>query len=481
MTDYTSAILLTIMMIAPTAVGIILRKRKIIDDKILCCLIILSGVILRLMYVTYTPITYRQHDVREFFTGNDGHAGYIEYIFNNHALPDFDPRTRWQFYHPPLHHIICAVWLSVLKLFGIEPMYAGVNSLNLLTVIYSSLFSFFAFRLYLKLDLKSTALYAATAITAFHPTLIILSGSINNDMLSALFAMLAIYYTVRWAQEQKISDIIKIALSIGLGMFTKLSAGLIAPAVAAVFLIVFIKNIKNFKKYIGQFALFAVICCPIGLFWSVRNYIKFGMPLNYVPLLSEDSGQFIDVSPLRRLTDWSFNQFASPFTQWEDMGHPYNEYNPFIALLKNSMFDELTYFNRSITLQSFCTALFFVNIIIIAFALFAMVMVIFKGKKMPLEVKALLGIVFLAVFGNYVVFCINYPHVCTQNTRYCVPLITVGAVFAGYFIQGAKDAENKKYGKIYAKSAKFLYGCTVCFALLSTFVYAVGLFYDISI
>lgn len=476
MDNYFFAVVMTLIFFVPAVFAIYLKKKNMLDAKTGCALIILASAVLKLIYISYTPLDVRQHDVGEFTSGGSGHLGYIEYLYSSLNLPDFDPREKWQFYHPPLHHIICALWLRVLNLFGIGTE-SGVNTLQYLTLTYSVILSFFAYRIFKRLGLKSKGLVCATALVAFHPTLIILSGSVNNDMLSSLFAVMAIFYTIKWAQDMKMSDIIKTALCIGLGMFTKLSVGLIAPAVAAVFLVVFIKNIKSFKKLIPQFAVFAVICCPIGLFWSIRNYIKFGMPLNYVPMISKDSYQFLDVPAATRLTDWSLYQFASPFTQWgpsRDNG-AYLEFNPFVALLKNSMFDEETLFSGNITLQSFCVALFFVNIIIIAFSLISMVIQLVKNKELKLELKLLLTLAFAVIFGNYIVFCINYPHICTQNTRYCVPLIAVGAAFVGMYIENTHGSKHK----LCEKCGSLLTKLTGAFCALSSFVYTALFYYVI--
>lgn len=472
MDAFITSVSMSILLFSPLAFAFFLKKQKMLNDRIMCILIILMGLILRLIYLSYTTNFDRQHDVYYFFYDDDGHAGYIVYLFENHRLPDFDPTTVWQFYHPPLHHIICAVWMTLLELIGIPAKYDGSNTLQYLTLIYSVLFCVFAYKTFVRLKIKSTALCISTALVTFHPTLIILAGSLNNDMLSSLFAMMAIYFTVRWSQDRKWLDIIMIAFSVGLGMFTKLSVGLLAPAIAAVFLMVFIKNIKEFKKLIPQFLVFAVICCPIGLFWSIRCYVKFGMPLNYVPKLSDSSGQYIDKSVFERLTNWSLYQFSSPFTQWLDTGKPYNEFNPFIALLKSAMFDEETFFNDSITLQSFCTALFFVNFIVVIFSLVAMIVTLLKNKSVKTEIKVLLGVLFAVIFGNYIIFCINYPHVCTQNMRYCVPLIFVGAAFIGMFINGAEESKSE----IYKKSAVFIKKSSVIFCILAAFVYTFRMF-----
>ena len=221
-------------------------------------------------------------------------------------------------------------------------------------------------------------------------------------------------------------------------MFTKLTVGLIAPAVAAVFLVILIKNPKNFKKLILQFVTFGIICIPIGLFWSIRNFVKYDIPLGYVPALSENSGQYIDKSPLKRFFDFSLYQISSPFTQWEWDGANYNEFNPVIALMKNAMFDEETFFKNSITLQSFCTALFFVGAITAVLSVVAIVFLFIKEDRISLELKLLLSIAFAVVFGNYLIFCVNYPQVCTENMRYCVPLIFSGATALGFMMSREK-------------------------------------------
>ena len=475
MNEYVYAVFMTLMMCVPLLAGCYLKKAKRLDSDLTCWLILLTGLLLRIVYISYTDINVRQHDVHDFFEHNAGHAEYICYLFENRSLPDFDPREIFQFYHPPLHHIICALWLTIIDKLGISVQTTGVDSLQFLTVLYSFLYTVFAYKTLKIFDIKPKTLQLCTAIVTFHPTLVILSGSLNNDMLSSLFGMTAIYYTAKWAKNRKWLDIIMIAFSIGLGMFTKLSVGLLAPGVAAVFLYIFIKHIKDFKRLVLQFVVFGIICVPIGLYWSIRNYVKFDVPINYVPLLSDNSGQYIDRTPVERLLNWLPFQFSSPFTQWEWSGAEYNEFNLIIALWKNAMFDEGTFFTRSITLQSFCTALFFSGIFLSLFSAAAFLIMWLENKEVKLENKILLSGVSLAIFENYVLFCINYPHVCTENMRYCVPLIFTGAAMLGTYIDKSNNFKNKYYRKSVVLLKK---GMTV-FCGLSIFVYTAMMYYEI--
>ena len=294
-----------------------------------------------------------------------------------------------------------------------------------------------------ELGFKGKVLALTTAVVTFHPTLIILSGSINNDMLSSLLGMSAIYFTVRWAKERRMRDIIFTALSVGFGMLTKLTVGLISPAIAAVFLTVLIKQRKEWKRLVPQFAVFAVICLPLGLFWSVRNYVRFGMPPNYVVRIAETAEQYISVPPLQRLFDYSLYQFSSPFMQWTTIeGMTYNEFNPVIALLKSAMFDEEPLFAPHTVMEGVCMALFISGAVTAVLSAAAVIIMLTKKEKLPLEFKLLILIIFGVIFGNYIIFCLNYPFVCTENMRYCVPLIFAGSAALGLLIRRSEESGN---------------------------------------
>ena len=60
------------------------------------------GILMRLIYVLYTPYTMGQHDTMELGSGS-GHFGYIEYFLQGGSLLfDFNPMNAYEFYHPPL-------------------------------------------------------------------------------------------------------------------------------------------------------------------------------------------------------------------------------------------------------------------------------------------------------------------------------------------------------------------------------------------
>ena len=93
-------------------------KRGFTDENI-TNIIIIIGILLRTMYIIYTPITERQHDVDYF--NYEGHLSYINTIYETGKLPE---TNEWQYYHPPLHHFLSAVWLKTTEvLFNVSSIY----------------------------------------------------------------------------------------------------------------------------------------------------------------------------------------------------------------------------------------------------------------------------------------------------------------------------------------------------------------------
>ena len=208
----------------------LLNNDKKFHDRVTCLALAGAGFVLRYSYVFMSDIYTRQNDVW-YFGGEGGHAGYIEYIYNNNALPNFDPTTLWQYYHPPLHHIICAVWLKFCTSVGIE-YYMACEAIQALTLFYVCAVTITVYKILRLFDLKGKALTIPFGMCCMYPYLVLMSGGINNDPLMLCFTVGALFCVLKWYREQTAKNIVKAALCIGLGMMTKISVGLIAPAVA---------------------------------------------------------------------------------------------------------------------------------------------------------------------------------------------------------------------------------------------------------
>ena len=461
-----------------TAVFIYLGITNKLTVRNFILLIMAAGFLIRLCYVISVPMVTMQHDVAQLGKGN-GHIGYIEYLFKNKALPDFDVRTVYQFYHPPLHHIIAAVWVGIQMLMKIEYAHAFEN-IQLLTLFYSTLCMILSYKIFRQLKLKGIALVTATAIVALCPTFYIMAGSINNDILSITFMLGAVLNTIYWYKHRKMKYIVFTALCIGFGMMTKLSVWMVAPPVAFIFIYAFVKNMRDkdnrdIKKYLTQYAVFLAICAPLGLWWSFRNYISHGVPFGYVLELSEKSKQYIgDIPVWQRLFDFSAYQFSDVADQFTMYDGAYNEFNPLVALFKTSMFDEGVAVRNFPNIHGFNDMLFWSAVLIGIIGFIAMIFAFFKkSKELDMPMKVFLGILYGVIFITYYVFCLKFPHVCTQNIRYAVPLIVLGAYFTGWAVQRFMRDNAKEWQRV---CGALICGAVTFYALCGGLVYDIVVF-----
>ena len=424
------------------------------------------GYCLRFGAILRLSCQQMQHDVLAF-PGEKGHAGYILYLYNNGHLPDFDVRDVWQFYHPPLHHLLCAGCMQVGNALHLEGE-ALYESLQVLPFTYSCC-ALTVFGLLLReFRISGRAFVIPFAIVALHPSQIILSGSLNNDMLSILFMELSLLLMIRWFRVPKIGTILLLALTIGLGMLTKLSAWMAAPAAAVLFLWKLLQTAEKQERLhlTGEFVWFGVVCVPIGLFWSVRNLVKWGVPPAYIPMLSEDSGQYVGNHPIwERLFSLAPHQFSYIYDCYTIYGQDYSEYNPIIGLLKTAVFDEFVNTDRFPAAAGFGELLFWSQVLLVFLTLAAMLRVLRRhGSQADLTA---LAVTYGIVLFCYLLFCLNYPHTCTQSFRYAVPTLYTSLVFLGLFLQ------EKPLSGLGRAAVSLLTGC---FLGTSALVYGVLLF-----
>ena len=446
---------------------ITVRKKWSVKRAIL--IIILTRNIMHLFAMMSGKFNLASWDMGYFFSTGDGHAGYIEYLYNNNFIPaQFDPREKWQYYHPPLHHLIEAVLLRIQTLCGVDLSTAicNIQYPNMLYTMMSVVCSYLIFK---EMKLRKLPLILATAVVSFSPAFIFVGVLVNNDMLSVMFILMSILYTIRWYKNPSLVNIIKIAVSFGMGMFSKLSAALIAPPIAIIFLYVLFRALKQkkydkFKKYFGQMWVFLLIAAPVSLYWSLRNFIRFGIPLGYVPE-SPDPLQHIDENNFKRIFDFNISNFYNPYLNYKYYYNDFNEYNPLVALLKSSVSDvgimrfTFGYWPGWLGLLT--------GTAVAATAFLLMIYIIFAKNNIEIIYKVFFLTIYTVYILSYYSFCIKYPCLCTEQIRYAMPLIVIGALFIGL---GAKELLNKK-SKALVYSGYFTGISVMLFSLTSFFVF----------
>ena len=156
------------------AVLCVLWRLKRLDPKTLMFLLFLLGVLMRLSYAAAYPAEDRQHDVFDA----DGHLQYILRLADTWRLPD---SNNWQYNHPPLHHLLAAVWVKVFQWFGVTDQAQLAETLQFLTCFYSCAMLAVVYRIFDENPFGRRAVPLAYALVCLHPTFYLL-----RDLIGAM-------------------------------------------------------------------------------------------------------------------------------------------------------------------------------------------------------------------------------------------------------------------------------------------------------
>ncbi len=402
------------------------KQSKMTEDTMLVLLLV--ALAMRIFYVVMTQAHIYQNDIGVLWSPLGGHLGYVRYLLDNQALPDFDPTTRHQFYQPPLHYVISALWVKLHTLFGI-PIESVDENLQVLSLFYSMASLGVLNKIAIRLKISVGGRLAALCVIAFLPYDIMMSAAVNNDLLMTLLVLLCIYFTVEWYQEPGIANILLMGITIGCAMMTKISGVLIAPGVAVIMLVKAWKGRREWKKYVGQFAVFGLVAFPLGLWYPLKCLLQYGVPLGYVPYMGIDSSQYIGMYTGTRRFFEVGDQLTELCLHWENSA-PYIDYNIPISLVKFAVFGEGSYYLVNETVKTIGTWMFwFTAVLLVAAALLCVYC--FVGRRLAWVYKVSFAAMILVILGSYVKFCYMYPHVCTMHIRYVMVAVYLGVIGAG--------------------------------------------------
>ena len=426
---------MAVLLVTLSAFGAVLAFLRKLTAERLTLLLIAAGFILRFGYMLYTPFYIRGHDVSSYL--GYGHLDYVYRIYGGGGLPMTD---AGQFYHPPFTHLAEA---------GVARLYALITGATDLDTIFESarLIPCFAscallllcMRLLDAFDFSKQAKAAALAVIAFHPTFILMSSSINNDMLMVFFFMAAFLYTVRWYKAPTYKNILLIALFIGCAMSTKFSGALIAVFTALVFLIALVRQFRAGKSWslFAQFSAFAIVCFPLGLWYQYRNLALFGQRLGYVAQIPRTSALYVGDIPFAQrflrfsLSDMLGAVYCNPFADdrlWE-------------YTVKCALFGEYVFSPKH---DVMARILIVSSLVLIVLSLAATVWFLFFDKKRNRLAVASLFAVWALSMLSFIYFNIKYPFGCTMDFRYIVPTAVTGAAFLGLLYDRVSAGRYKK-------------------------------------
>ena len=433
-------------------------SRKKTDSEGLILWSIWFGMLMRAGYVLFHDIHTLQNDDGTY-TGfgtemiNNGHIGYIEYIYKFFHLPDMNPYDHFGYYHPPLHHIIEAIWMTVQRLLGVDEALAFEN-LQVPTLIYSGLCMVVMLCILLESGIKKDYLPLGLALFAFHPRMMVLGGSVNNDILALLLLLATIWRTLVWIRNKTFGNIILIALSLGFGMISKLNTAICAFSIALIFLMHFISVIRSGdKKAVGnaflQYVVFGVISIPIGLSYIVRNLVLFG----------EKPG-----IPSPALIPNESIMYTGEYSVWSIIGipsiaelhaefpfHPLSAaaiHNTWVILFQTGLFAEGYPMGISNSLLAFAQIAYVASIIAGILATIVFITGYLKKlfgeirEKKPVLRTTFLTFTYIFMLLSFCLYVFKYPYTCSSDFRY----MTASLVFTSLGIVYACDEIKGKVG-----------------------------------
>lgn len=418
---------MTIFILFCVACIAILKLLKVYTPKIGLIFTFLIITVVALSYNCYSPYWSRQHDSRSFDSPeNGGHFGYIGYIFNNNKLPSGSPIGIWCFYNPPLFYIISTIAMKIVVAIK-DSVDIGFEVIQLLSFAYTVIFNIYVYRILKEINIKKSII-PLLFFVGLSPAMIIMSGSINNDILSIALSTMAIYYTIVWYKDDSLKNLIKIALTISLAIMTKISAALIAVGIAVVFLTKIIKNRKNFIKYLKDFTIFALIALPIGLWFPIKNLVLYDVPITYVQSVDEsNSANISKYSAFDRFFKINDNHLE---TININMSAENAEYNLYTTTLKSFIIDEHIEYEENKILKLVIPAIFYVSMVISIVYPISIIYSLINREKLNKWMYFFLLIGILQI-GSYINFCFGFPFTFTMNFRYIVPSLITYCVITG--------------------------------------------------
>ena len=420
------------------------RKNKL-KEEVMVFAIIFTGMVFHCCYVLLTGLYQRQHD-EGVYTGiassqiNPGHLGYIEYIYKFRKLPDMNPYELFSYYHPPLHHALSGLWLILLTSFGMAEDLAFEN-LQVLPLFYFGLFMVVTYLILKKTGARGRTLYAGLFLIAMHPTLTLMSASINNDMLSTLLLACCILSTLCFIRNRNLKNLMWIALSVGIGMLCKINTAVMAFPIGLVFLTDFIEVIRSKDKQIvigriKNYILFCLTAAVIGLSWIARNLIRFHEKPG-ISSLTEDSVMYTgnysvwDRMGIPASSDWHFDFPFHPISG--DVIH-----NTWVIMFQTSLFGEIYPAEIDGIPLALCRIVYIIAIIFALLSAFLFMGTQYRKFKSSVGTKmtdaVFLSAGYLIFLLSLVAFALKYPYTCSSDFRYvviCLVYIAIGLADSG--------------------------------------------------
>lgn len=401
---------------------------KINNYKVILIGIVIVAILLRVVFISKTNIANLQFDVgiknqynseidyeclyKNFDKDyNEGrHINYIMHLYTYGSLPD---KIVGQFYHPPLHHFIMALELKIMDYFSDSASFK-FESLQIITLIYSIIILITLYKILEELKIEDKYKIIPMLLFSCYPIYVFFAGSINNDELVTMFALLCLLFLIKWSKNPSMKNTIIIALCIGLGLMTKSSMYvMIVPSVYVYFkkLIEFTNEEKKVGKLLLELLLFTIIAGTLGFWFQIRSFMHglfaLGIIEPYEYLKIESKGFFarFGLTNFLKVSDCNI---------WNNL--LYTSLN-FDLVLRNSIYIKI------------------MVLITLTLAIDEIYYIIKNFKK-----EKLLIVTFISWWLFYFFLNFQMPYYCSMHSRYMVVPLSIAIMILA---KGLMEEKNK--------------------------------------
>lgn len=442
--------------------GLCAKKKKRTERlSIILAGILFAGLVMRIGYMLYTPAWVRGHDVGSMRTDGGGHGAYILTLLEEHQLPQ---SKSGQFYQQPMYYLLAAPLSYLLNLIcdTAQDAYALVNGAKVLSCIAVCYSLLLVVPLCKTLRMKSEGICIAAAVVSFLPNFFLTAGRVGPDALTLLCMTLVFWLTAVWMEDHSWRNTVLLALIYGFAVSTKISCAIIALFTAACMIITLKKESKTAqgaKPTLIKLLVFGVIALPIGMWYSIRNLVRFGQEIGYVMVISKTSDLYLgDASLIRLFVPYLNEYFATPYADpWNDESYP-------VYLLKTALFGEFTYDIP----DAIPVILLNLNLILVVLAIIGGILLILKKSKdkhpyLRFGVPAVWAVLYVSCIS----FNITLPYGCSMDFRYLIFTAVLGAISLGQLY--AEQCASEKKSAIALRTVIVIF--TILFAVCSAVMF----------
>ena len=238
----------TVLLVVVTAAAL---RRARFDVGVIA--IVVAGLCLYLAYLGYTGYGARNYDAGV-------QVEYIQYILEHHWRP---PAAKCLVcHHPPLYYAAGAL---VYALFDRTKLAAPTTGLQLFGLVLCIVFVAYAAATVARFTTDRWQARLATAIIVFWPYGIENAVRVHNDSMASTWMAVALFYAVRWHQDDRPKDLYLAALFTGLAVLTKSSGYVLAAVLFALLFARFFTAERRLRFCLRAGLAALVLAAAIGL------------------------------------------------------------------------------------------------------------------------------------------------------------------------------------------------------------------------